>query len=194
MQAPKRIAVVGATGRVGRHAVDILEQRGHQVVRIARSLGVDIVTGEGLAAALAGVEAVVDAATSPTPDEATATQFFTTAAGNLQREGERAGVTRIVAVSIIGVDRFTNGYSAAKQAHEQATLAGPVPARIVRAAQFHEFVSQLIEWGTQGDRSYLPTMRTQLVAARSVAELLADVATDPAAIDGPTLEIAGPRE
>ena len=149
MQARTKIAVAGATGRVGRHAVEILEQRGHQVVPISRSVGVDLITGEGLADALEGVTAVIDAATGPSPEQEPATEFFTTAAGNLQRFGEEAGVERIVVVSIIGVDRSTAGYGAAKQAHEQATLAGPIPARILRAAQFHELVPQLVDWGRQ---------------------------------------------
>ena len=192
MQAPMKIAVAGATGRIGRHVVDVLTERGHDVVPMSRARGVDVVTGEGLADALAGVDIVVDAATGPSPDQAAATEFFTSAARNLQEEGERAGVARMVVVSIIGIDRFSSGYNAAKAAHEQALLAGPLPVRVVRAAQFHEFVEQLVQWGTQGDVSYLPKMRTQLVAARSVAEALVDVATDSAA---PSMsEIAGPRE
>ena len=55
MSAGKRIAVAGATGRVGRHVVDVLAERGHDVVRISRADGVDVITGEGLAEALAGV-------------------------------------------------------------------------------------------------------------------------------------------
>jgi uncharacterized protein YbjT (DUF2867 family) len=70
-------------------------------------------------------------------------------------------------------------------------LSGPIPARILRAAQFHEFVGQLVDWGRQGDVSYVPKMRTQLVAARTVAEALADLALDP---EAPITEIAGPRE
>ena len=89
----------------------------------------DIVTGEGLAEALAGVETIIDAATWPSPDEQEATEFFTAAARNLQEAGERAGVRRIVVVSIIGIDRFPSGYNAAKMAHEQAMLAGPIPVQ-----------------------------------------------------------------
>ena len=151
-----RIAVAGATGRVGRHVVDVLEADGHEVVAISRSHGVDVITGDGLAAALDGVECVIDTATGPSPEQAAATEFFTTAARNLQEVGSQAGVRRIVVVSIIGTDKFTGGYGAAKLAHEQAALAGPVPARILRAAQFHEFVEQLIAWGRQGEVSYLP--------------------------------------
>jgi uncharacterized protein YbjT (DUF2867 family) len=106
----------------------------------------------------------------------------------------------MVVVSIIGCDRFTAGYGAAKVAHERAMRAGPIPVRILRAAQFHEFVAQLVEWGRQGEVSYMPKMRTQLVAARTVAQALADLATSPesaptpGSAGAPIPEIAGPRE
>ncbi|HEV2242817.1 MAG TPA: NAD(P)H-binding protein [Streptosporangiaceae bacterium] len=191
-----RIAVAGATGRVGHHAVEVLEERGHDVVAISRSRGVDVITGDGLAEALSGVESIIDAATGPSPEQEPATRFFTTAARNLQEGGQQAGARRIVVVSIIGTDKFTAGYGAAKNAHEQAHAAGPVPAHILRAAQFHEFVAQLMDWGRQGDVVYVPTMRTQLVAARTVAEVLADLATapEPTAAGTPVSEVAGPRE
>ena len=190
-----KIAVTGATGRLGRPLVEILEGQGHEVVPIARSKGVDVITGEGLAEALDGVDAIVDAATGPSPDEQEATAFFTTSARNLHTAGAEAGVKRNVLVSIIGIDKFTTGYNVAKLAQERAALAGPIPTRIVRAAQFHEFVEQLLDWGRQGDVAYVPTMRTQVIAARSVAEVLAELATLPesAPATGPTLEIAGPR-
>ena len=179
MQSPKKIAVAGATGRVGHHVVNVLKAGGHDVVPMSRSLGVDVITGSGLAAALTDVECVIDTTTGPSAEQEPATEFFTTAARNLQEAGQRAGVQRMVVVSIIGVDHSTGGYGAAKLAHEQAMLAGPVPALVLRAAQFHEFVPLLMEWGTQGDVAYVPRMRTQLVAARTVAETLADLATAP---------------
>jgi uncharacterized protein YbjT (DUF2867 family) len=193
-----KIAVTGATGRLGRPLVEILEGQGHEVVPIARSKGVDVITGEGLAEALDGVDSIIDAATGPSPDEQEATAFFTTSARNLHTAGAEAGVKRNVLVSIIGIDKFTTGYNVAKLAQERAALAGPIPTRIVRAAQFHEFVEQLMQWGTQGDVSYVPKMRTQLVAARTVAEALVDLAADPYAVPAPAgapiAEIAGPRE
>lgn len=194
MEAPEKIAVAGATGRVGRHVVDVLEERGHDVVPMSRVFGVDIITREGLAEALAGVDSIVDAATGPSPEEEAATAFFTTAARNLQEVGRQAGVRRMVVVSIIGTDRFTSGYGAAKVAHEQAALAGPIPARVLRAAQFHEFVEQLMQWGTQGEVAYVPKMRTQLVAARAVAEVVADLLGEPEWTGAPVSEVAGPRE
>lgn len=196
MQSPKKIAVAGATGRAGHHAADVLKARGHDVVPISRSQGVDVITGSGLDAALAGVECVIDATTGPSAEQEPATTFFTTAARNLQEAGHQAGVRQIVVVSIIGTDRFTHGYGAAKVAHEQAMLAGPVPATVLRAAQFHEFVGQLVDWGTQGDVAYVPRMRTQLVASRAVGEALADLATapEPQPAGPPFPEVAGPRE
>jgi uncharacterized protein YbjT (DUF2867 family) len=194
MSARTKIAVAGATGRVGHHLVDLLAERGHDVVRMSRGHGVDVISGEGLEDALAGVQCIVDAATGPSPEQQAATEFFTTAARNLQEAGRRTGVERIVVVSIIGADRLKGGYGVAKVAHEQATLSGPMPAHVLRAAQFHEFVEQLLQWGTQGDVSYVPKMRTQLVAARTVAEALADLAADAESAPGRTLEVAGPRE
>jgi uncharacterized protein YbjT (DUF2867 family) len=194
MQAPKKIAVAGATGRLGRHIVDVLAERGHDVVPMSRARGVDIITGEGLAAALAGVDCIIDAATGPSPDQQAATEFFTTAARNLHAAGERAGVRRMIVVSIIGTDQFTAGYGAAKIAHERDMLAGPIPVNVVRAAQFHEFVSQLVDWGTKGEVSYVPSMRTQPVAARTVAESLADLATEAGSPPAQFSEVAGPRE
>ena len=188
-----KIAVAGATGRLGRHVSEVLAERGHEVVAISRAAGVDIITGAGLDAALNGVEVIVDAATGPSPDQQPATEFFVTAAHNLQEAGVRAGVRRAVVVSIINIDKSAGGYGLAKIAHEDAWRSGPIPVRIVRAAQFHEFVAQLLEWGTQGDVAYIPEMRTQIVSARTVAEVVADIATsdgDPAQI----VEIAGPRE
>ncbi len=167
---------------------------------MSRSTGVDVTTGDGLADALVGVECVIDVATGSSPDQQAATEFFTAAARNLHEAGERAGVRRMVVVSIIGTDRFTAGYGAAKAAHERAMLSGPIPVRVLRAAQFHEFVAQLVEWGRQGEVSYVPKMRTQLVAARTVAQALADLATDPetapapGSSGAPIQEIAGPRE
>jgi len=186
-----RIAVAGATGRLGQHVAEVLTERGHQVVAISRATGVDIITGSGLAAALDGAEVIVDAATSPSPEERAATEFFVTAAHNLQQAGVRGGVKRAVVVSIINTDKFSGGYGAAKIAHEDAWRAGPIPVQIIRAAQFHEFVTQLLEWGTRGDVATVPEMRTQIVSARAVAEVIADtVIAEPAGI----IEVAGPRE
>ena len=190
----EKIAVTGATGRVGSRLVEILEQRGHDVVSIARSKGIDVVSGKGLDEALAGVETIVDTATGPSPDQEAATEFFTASARNLQRAGAAAGAKRIVVVSIIGIDKFEGGYNAAKVAQERTLLEGPLPVRIVRAAQFHEFVEELVGWTIQDGVAYVPEFQTQLVAARVVAEAVADAAEEPDVENGRITEVAGPQE
>lgn len=197
MQEQTKIAVVGATGRLGRHVVEVLNGA-HEVVPLSRSLGVDVFTGAGLAEALTGVRTVIDVSTFPTPDQAAATEFFTTAARNLHEIGARAGVRRLVGVSIVGTDKYVSGYSVAKVEHEKAMLAGPLPVTVLRATQFFEFVEPVLSWSRQGDVASLPKMRIQPVAARAVAIALADLATTTAETEatdpaGPFPEIAGPR-
>src|SRR5262249_47282548 len=165
----------------------------HDVVAMSRATGVDVITGDGLDDALAGVDVIVDAATGPSPEQQAATEFFETAAGNLQAAAQRNGVQRAVVVSIIGTDKFEGGYGVAQVAHENAWRGGAVPARVVRAAQFHELVGQLLEWGAQGEVSVVPELSTQIVAARTVAEVLVDVATSTTFDPDELVEVAGPR-
>src|SRR5690349_4796848 len=99
-----RIAVAGATGRVGRHVVDVITERGHEAVPMSRATGVDVITGAGLTEALEGVDCIIDVATGPSPEQQAATDFFTTASRNLQSAGAAAGVRLMVVVSIIHVD------------------------------------------------------------------------------------------
>jgi uncharacterized protein YbjT (DUF2867 family) len=204
VRASMRIAVAGATGRVGSRVVEVLEAGGDDVVPLSRSTGVDVVTGEGLAGALAGAECVIDAASGTASgrqrrDPKAASEFFTASARNLHEFGHKAGVQRMVEVSVLGIDHFTAGQGAAKYGHEKAMLAGPIPVRMLRAALFHEMVPPLIEWGTEGDVAYVRNQRIQPVAARAVAQALVDLATDPAWAASPARseppfpEIAGPR-
>ena len=193
-----KIAVAGSTGRVGRHVVDVLEAQGHDVVRISRSTGVDVITAEGLAEALHGVECIVDAASWPSSEQEPATEFFIRSAANLQAYGERAGVRRIVVVSIIGADRFSAGYIASKIPHEQAHLTGPIPVRVLRAAQFHEFVELLMAVEPPGRRD--PRAEDADPArGRPHGRLRRSPSSPPTpsrsspVYDAPIWEIAGPR-
>ena len=87
-----RIAVASAYGNIGGLTVAALERDGHDVMRIARSLGVDLLTGDGLDGALAGVEAVVDVTNSPAAERDETVAYFGTATRNLLAAEERAGV------------------------------------------------------------------------------------------------------
>jgi uncharacterized protein YbjT (DUF2867 family) len=184
-----RIAVAGGTGLLGQHVVDVLRERGHDPLVLARATGVDLVTGSGLAEALQGVDAVVDA-TNAVRDIAA---FFQAVAGNLQEHGAAAGVGHVVTVSIVGIERASGyGYYAAKLAHEQAATAGTVPASIVRATQFHEFPAMVMERTRRGPVAVVPRMRVQPVSARAAAERVAEVAAGPPLQE--TVQVAGPEQ
>ena len=60
-----KIAIAGGTGVIGRHAVRAAQSRGHDVVVLSRSEGVDVLTGAGLEERLRGVDVVVDALNTP---------------------------------------------------------------------------------------------------------------------------------
>ncbi|NUT57281.1 MAG: NAD(P)H-binding protein, partial [Agromyces sp.] len=137
-----RIAVAGGTGTVGRHAVEAARGRGHEVVVLTRSNGIDLVSGTGLDEALRGVDVVIDASNLVSTSAKKTSAFFTTVTRNLLAAEERAGVRHHVSLSIVGVDRAPYGYYAAKIAQERAVEAGAVPWTILRAMQFHEFAGQ----------------------------------------------------
>jgi uncharacterized protein YbjT (DUF2867 family) len=186
-----RIAIAGGTGVVGRHVVAAVAGSGAEPVVLARSTGVDLVTGHGLASAMRGVVAVVDVSNISTRKRRTSIDFFTSATTRLLEAGAREGVRHHVALSIVGVERVDSGYYAGKRAQERLVLAGPVPATVLRATQFHEFVEQVLAL-TRGPVAPVPVMRVQPVAAREVATMLAALALQPAA--GLAPELAGPEQ
>ena len=187
-----RVAVAGGTGTVGGLVVDAARARGCDVVVLARSEGVDVISGSGPGEALEGVDVVVDALNSPGTQADASRQFFVTSAGAIQRAAADRGVRRIVCLSIVGIERASGyGYYAAKLAQEKAYREGPVPVSVVRSTQWHEFVDQIIGLTRRGPIATIPRMRVQPVAAASVAEVLVDVAT--AHIVSDILEVAGPR-
>lgn len=131
-----RVAVIGGTGLVGRHATKALRQAGHDAVVVARAAGLDVIAGTGLDAALAGVESVIDVSNTAAPDAEAAREFFATTTGHLLAAEQRAGVGHHVMLSIVGLDRVEgNAHYAGKRRQEELARNGPVPATIVRATQ-----------------------------------------------------------
>ncbi len=186
-----RIAVAGATGNIGALTVAALEQAGHHVVRISRSLGVDLTTGEGLDAALTGVDAVVDATNCTATDRDEAVAYFGTTTSSLLAAEERAGVRHHVLLSIAGVDRVDgNAHYAGKREQERLVAEGAVPWTIVPATQFHDFAAMVTSWTEQDGVATIAPLLVQPIAPADVADILAEIATgDPA---GRYREIAGP--
>lgn len=184
-----RVAVAGGTGWTGRRVVDALRAAGDEVVVLARGAGVDLVSGEGLAGALADVDAVVDVTNTPTRRRRTATTFFETVTTTLQRAEQAAGVRHHVVLSIVGCDRVGLGYYRAKRHQEETVLAGPVPATVLRATQFHEFAAQML--ASRGPVVVAPRMLCQPIALAEVVEHLVDVVHGEP--QGLAPELAGPE-
>jgi uncharacterized protein YbjT (DUF2867 family) len=187
-----RIAVIGGTGLVGRHTVEALQRDGHEAVAVARSTGVDVTTGDGLDAALAGAETVVDVTNTGAMTADATRAFFGAATEQLLAAEQRAGVGHHVLLSIVGIERVPgNAHYAGKLRQEELVTAGPVPYTILRATQFYEFPEMVVGWTRDGDTATLPPLLVQPVAARDVAELLAELATLPPR--GGTVQLAGPE-
>jgi len=186
-----RIAVAGGTGQAGAQAVRAAQERGHETVVLARSAGVDLVTGDGAAAALAGVDAIIDASGVRPGDEPIA--FHEAVVRTLARAGKDAGATRLVVLSIVGCDRAaTYPLYAGKVAQEHAAAASGIPCTIARTTQFHEFAAMIWRAGRRGPLHFAPRMRTQPVAVREVGEHLVDLAEH--GRDGHAPDFAGPHE
>ena len=114
-----KLVVIGGTGLIGSRTVDKLRDAGHDVVAASPGSGVNTMTGEGLAEALAEAQVVIDVANSPSYDESAVLEFFETSGRNLFAAETTAGVQHHVALSIVGIDRMPdNGYFRAKIAQE----------------------------------------------------------------------------
>lgn len=185
------IAVAGGTGVLGARVVEAVRRRNLTPVVIARSHGVDLVTGTGLDDALTGVDAVIDATNVVALRAKPSVAFFEAATGHLLAAGERAGVRHHVAVSIVGCDRVDLGYYYGKRRQEELVSGGPVPWSIVRATQFHEFAGQMLE-RSPGPVAMIPKMLSQTVATRELADLLVDTALG--APVGLAPDVAGPEQ
>jgi uncharacterized protein YbjT (DUF2867 family) len=173
-----RVAVAGATGHIGALTVAALEQGGHDVVRISRSLGVDLRTSDGLDAVLAGVEAVVDATTAEGTDRDEVVATFGAATGNLLAAEHRAAVRHHVLLSIVGLHRVEgNPHYAGKREQERLVEAGPVPWTIVPATQFHDFAAMVTSWTERDGVASIAPLLVQPIAAADIADVLAEIAT-----------------
>ena len=189
----QRIAVIGATGLVGRATVAALEAAGHEAVPVSRSGGIDVLTGAGLADALAGVRCVIDVTNTPDTDPAAARAFFGTVSANLLAAERTAGVEHHVALSIVGVDRVDgNGHYAGKRRQEEIVAAGPVPYTVVRATQFFDFAAMVVEWTRDDGVATVPPLLVSPIAVADVAATLAELATGQP-VNG-TVEVAGPEQ
>jgi uncharacterized protein YbjT (DUF2867 family) len=187
------IAVTGGTGTLGRHVVGELERRGHEVRVLSRKSAehpADLVTGTGLAAALEGADAVVDASNAG-PSRRAAEALLVEGNRRLLAAERAAGVAHHVAVSIVGIDRVPYGYYRVKLAQEAVVRGGPVPWTIVRATQFHQLLALVFERVARFGVLPGAAVPLQPVDPREVAVVLAD--TVEAEASGEITRYAGPE-
>jgi uncharacterized protein YbjT (DUF2867 family) len=188
-----KIVVMGGTGLIGSNLVPILRQHGHEVLAAAPSTGVNALTGEGLAGALAGARVVVDVANSPSFEDKAVMDFFKTAGRNLLAAEASAGVAHHVALSIVGADRLPDsGYLRAKVEQEKLIKASGVPYTILRSTQFFEFGGPIAEAASDGTTIRVPAgALIQPVLSRDVVSVLAEIALGPPL--NRTVEVGGPE-
>ena len=139
-----KIVVIGGTGLIGSKLVTKLGEHGHEAVAASPNTGVNTLTGEGLAEALAGASVVVDVSNSPSFEDAAVLEFFETSTRNLLAAEAAAGVGHHVALSVVGTERLPeSGYFRAKIAQEKLIENSSIPYSIVHATQFFEFVGSI---------------------------------------------------
>ena len=187
-----RLAVAGGTGAVGHLLVAAARAAGHDAVVLSRSVGVDLITGQGLADRLAGADVVVDVASGGGLSTRSAVAFFGTTTRTLLDAERAAGVPHHVALSIIGATRAPSGHYAGKAVQERLVAASGGRWTILRTTQFHEFARQTGSRVAIGGLVVVPAMRSQPISA-------AEVAAEPMRLaEGPPLgnadDLAGPRE
>ena len=188
-----KIVVIGGSGLIGSKLVTKLRDRRHETRAASPAFGVNMVTGQGLAAALEGAAVVVDVSNSPSFDGAAALEFFQTSTRNLLAAESAAGLGHHVALSVVGADRLPDsGYLRAKVAQEKLIEDSSIPYSIVRATQFFEFVGRIADEATSGNTVRLAHVFIQPMAAEDVASALADLTVRPP-VNG-IIEIAGPQQ
>jgi uncharacterized protein YbjT (DUF2867 family) len=187
-----KIVVIGGTGLIGSKVVSNLRGKGHEAIAASPNTGVNTITGEGLAEAVAGAEVVIDLANAPDFSDGPVMAFFTTSGRNLLAAEKAAGVRHHVALSVVGSDRLPDsGYLRAKVVQEELIKASGIPYTIVRSTQFFEFLGGIVQSATDSGSVRLSPAHLQPVASDDVAALVTRVATM-APANG-IIELAGPE-
>jgi uncharacterized protein YbjT (DUF2867 family) len=188
-----KIVVVGGTGLIGSMLGPKLEALGHTVIAASPKTGVNTVTGDGLANALKGAEVIVDVSNSPSFEDQAVMDFFVTSATNLLNYGSAAGISHLVALSVVGTQKLSeSSYFRAKIAQESIMSKGSLPFSIVHATQFFEFMKPLADWSTQEGKVRLPPVFIQPMAADDVATAIGAISLRTPAHG--VVEVAGPNK
>jgi uncharacterized protein YbjT (DUF2867 family) len=186
-----RVLIAGASGGIGTRLVKLLRDR-HEVVPASRSSGIDTVTGDGVAAAMRGVQAVIDVTNIRSREPHEVRRFFESSARNLTLRGRDAGVQHHITLSVVGADRMPgSAYMPGKVAQERAVIESGVPYSILRATQFFEFVAGFADVFASERGVCVPDANMQPIASDDVANAIARlIERSPA---NAILEVGGPE-
>lgn len=188
-----KIVVIGGTGLIGSKLVAKLRAQGNEVLSASLDSGVNTLTSEGLAAAVAGAQVVVDLTNSPSFEDAAVMKFFETSGRNILAAEAAAGVKHHVALSIVGADRLQDsGYMRAKTAQEALIKASGIPYSILRSTQFFEFMGRTADSFTDGKTVRVPPALVQPIFSDDVVSALAKIVLSPP--KNATVEVAGPEK
>jgi uncharacterized protein YbjT (DUF2867 family) len=187
-----KIVVVGGTGLIGSKVVAELSEHGHDAVAAAPSTGVNSLTGEGLADALAGASVVIDVSNSPSWEDSAVLEFFETSTRNLLAAAKAAGIGHYIALSIVGTERLPDsGYLRAKVVQERLIKESGVPYSIVHATQFFEFVPGIADGATYDGTVYIHPVKFQPLGREDLARAVCRTAVGAPLLG--TVDVAGPR-
>jgi uncharacterized protein YbjT (DUF2867 family)/nitrite reductase/ring-hydroxylating ferredoxin subunit len=187
-----RIVVVGSNHLIGSELVATLCAAGHEAVAASPEVGVDPVTGEGLAEILRGTAVVVDVSNPPCFEEAAVMAFCTASTRNLIEHEVAAGVTHHVALSSLGVKELSDsGYFRARCAQERLIKDSQIPYSLVRTTLLFEELRKLADVLTHGATVHVRPVLVQPVAAHDLVRLIAAIAVD-TPLKG-VIEIGGPE-
>ena len=207
-----RICVAGGTGQTGREVVRQSVAARHGVAVICRRppaagapnwtagaeyFSADVTTGEGLAAALAGADVVIDCLEGRSGK---ALKDFADGGARLLAAAQDAGVARAVILSIVNCDRSSFGYYASKAAKEHVYERSGLETVALRATQFHSLLAATFAAGAK--LWIIPVVkgaRFQPIAPADVAAALLEAALTPSAglrhsvrtIGGPEIQAMG---
>jgi uncharacterized protein YbjT (DUF2867 family) len=191
----REVLVTGATGTLGRKLVGAATAAGHHVRAMSRRSHVgytgvhwsqgDLLANEGVDAAVDGVDVIAHCATQGTGDkDVRSTENLVTAA-------RKAGVSHIVYISIVGIDRIPLPYYKTKLRVEHVLEASGVGYTVLRATQFHDLIQVIFAF-----QRFSPVLlslrgvRFQPIDTRDVtARLVELIDSDPA---GRVADIGGP--
>jgi uncharacterized protein YbjT (DUF2867 family) len=141
------VLVTGGTGRLGRHLVTQLRNKGHRARILTRNprghvdaVQGDLSTGAGLLKAVSGMDAIIHAATNLTKLQAT----DVVGTRRLLAMAREEGIKHLVYISIVGMEGVAYPYYKAKLAAEAVVQENIVPWSILRATQFHTLMETFL--------------------------------------------------